>query len=73
MSLEITVEGVDANRRSTGSDDVICCIKVPNELLYMWHHEKCRSYIAAVNSKVSAGAIIIKESAGRLEKSWSAK
>ena len=39
----------------------------------MWHHEKCRSYIAAVNSNVSAGAITIKESAGRLEKRISVK
>ena len=72
-SQVVLIEGARANKHSSGGENVLCCIKVPNALLYPANLENCTSYIEAINSKIDGHAITLRLSAERLEKRLSLK
>ena len=44
MANEVTVESACANiNRSRDNDNVVCCLRIPNELLHKWYTEKKRA------------------------------
>ena len=69
-SQVVLIEGARANKHSSGGENVLCCIKVPNALLYL---ENCTSYLEAINSKIDGHAMTLRLSAERLEKRLSLK
>ena len=44
MANEVTIESACANiNRSRDNDNVVCCLRIPNELLNKWYTEKKRA------------------------------
>ena len=72
-SQVVLIEDARANKHSSGGENVLCCIKVPNALLYSANLENCTSYIEAINSKIDGHAMTLRLSAERLEKRLSLK
>ena len=68
MSFDVIVEGACTNQYSKSGIDNLCCLRVPNGLLYLWYLQKPPSMIAALNNSIAGKAVQISESAVRLKK-----
>ena len=68
--LEVTVETVSACVcRDEGWDPVVCCLRVPNRLLYAWHQTKrTSSYVQLLNDAVRGHVVAVNVHCERLER-----
>lgn len=68
--LEVTVDTVSAcGRRDEEWDPVVCCLRVPNRLLYAWHQTKrTSSYVQLLNDAVRGHVVAVDVHCERLER-----
>ena len=68
--LEVTVDTVSAcGRRDEEWDPVVCCLRVPNRLLYAWHQTKrTSSYVQLLNDAVRGHVVAVNVHCERFER-----
>ena len=53
MDLKPILRNTTANKyRSTSTEEVVCCLEVPNELLYYWQVSKEKNIAKSINARV---------------------
>ena len=74
MALEVTLVGsAESKKRNTSSKDVLCCLRIPNQLLFTWYLEMSKarralSYVNLCNASIRGRAIQLPvEENSRLE------